>query len=366
MPEFTGPEFSGDGRYDHAAPARIGILLTNLGTPTAPTSAALRTYLAEFLSDERVIEVPRMIWWGILHGLILRFRPGKSAAMYKKIWTENGSPLLRLSQRIAMAVKSQLHDDNMEVVLGMRYGQPSIASAMITLQQANVQKLLLLPLYPQYSATTTASTFDAVSAVLQRWRWLPELRMIRHYHTHAQYIAALVKSIRLHWAEHGQPDKLLFSFHGIPESYFLAGDPYHCECHHTARLIAEQMQLETDRWAVAFQSRFGPRKWLQPYTDKLLSQWGKSGIAHVQVICPGFAADCLETLEEINMQNRQVFLQAGGEKFSYIPALNDHPLHIKALCGLIEKHTQGWAINETDTQREERAARAARMQAAGR
>lgn len=355
-------KFSGVTDYDHKTPARIGILVTNLGTPTAPTTSALRTYLAEFLSDPRVIEVPKIIWWCILHGFILRTRPKKSAEMYEKVWGEDGSPLLSICDKITTAIKSQLNNNKIEVVLGMRYGEPSIINALEKLQQANVQKLLVLPLYPQYSATTTASTFDAISKVLQRWRWIPEFRMIRHYHNHDDYIDALVESIRLHWAEHAKPDKLLFSFHGIPKDYFLAGDPYHCECHTTARLVAQQLELADDSWAVSFQSRFGPREWLRPYTDKLLINWGQSDVSHVQVICPGFSADCLETLEEINIQNREFFLEAGGKEFSYIPALNHQPFHITALCKLIEQHIQGWEINESDAELLQRAERAEQLQ----
>ncbi|MGI9229718.1 MAG: ferrochelatase [Gammaproteobacteria bacterium] len=336
-------EYKGISDYEHSTPSRIGVLVTNLGTPTAPTTSALRRYLAEFLSDRRVIEMPRFIWWCILHGIILRVRPRKSAAMYARIWTEQGSPLLNISNNITAAIRSRLANESVEVALGMRYGEPSIRHALEQLQQAGVQQLLVLPLYPQYSATTTASTFDALSAELQTWRWLPELRMIRSYHDDTHYITALTESIRQHWNKHGKPEKLLFSFHGIPKSYFVAGDPYYCQCHATARLVAEQLALPDSDWLLAFQSRFGPQEWLQPYTDKQLITWAEAGIKHVQVICPGFAADCLETLEEINIQNRKFYQQAGGETFSYIPALNEQPLHIETLCKLINQHTQGWS-----------------------
>ena len=315
-----------------------GVLLTNLGTPDAPTAAALRKYLAQFLSDPRVIDTPRWLWWPLLHGIILRLRPRRSARAYRKVWTEAGSPLLAISQRQCEAVASALGasiDKPYQIALGMRYGNPSIRAALETLRGCNMNKLLVLPLYPQYSAATTASTFDAVADVLKTWRRIPAFRMINSYHDHPGYITALAASIRAHWAQHGKPDKLLFSFHGLPEDYVLAGDPYADECRASARLVATELELNKDCWTVAFQSRFGPRKWLQPYTDKLLQEWGAAGVGHVQVICPGFAADCLETLEEIELLNRDFFLTAGGKEFSYIPALNDHPDHIAALCDII-------------------------------
>ncbi len=318
-----------------------GVLLTNLGTPDAPTPAALRKYLAQFLSDPRVIETPRWIWWFILHGVILRVRPRHSAKAYRAVWTEAGSPLLAISEKQCGAIRSELDKDagpSVRVELGMRYGNPSIRSALEKLQAYKVRKLVILPLYPQYSAATTASTFDAVAGVLKTWRHIPEVRMITGYHDDPGYIDALAESVRSQWAQSGRPDKLLFSFHGLPRSYVLAGDPYADECRATARLLARQLDLDEGLWDVSFQSRFGPREWLQPYTDKLLQEWGGSGIGHVHVICPGFAADCLETLEEIKLQNRDFFLAAGGKTFSYIPALNDRPRHITALCDIIRTH----------------------------
>ena len=333
--------YSGNPGFKYDTPSKTGILITNLGTPNAPTPAALRKYLAEFLSDPRVIETPRLLWWPILHGVILRLRPRRSARAYRKIWTDAGSPLLVISKKQCRAIRSVLADEAgapLHIELGMRYGNPSIRSALEKLCSYNIDKLLVLPLYPQYSAATTASTFDAVADVLKTWRRIPELRVIRSYHDGPGYIAALVESIRGHWAQHGKPDKLLFSFHGLPRSYVLAGDPYQDECIATARLVARQLDLREETWAVSFQSRFGPLEWLQPYTDKLLQEWGRSGIGHVQVTCPGFAADCLETLEEIEIQNKEFFLTAGGKVFSYIPALNDGPRHIAALCDIIRAH----------------------------
>ena len=343
--------YLGTANYAHDKPSCTGILLCNLGTPTAPNSRAVRRYLAQFLSDPRVIEVPKPLWWCILHGFILRLRPGRSARAYAKIWGETGSPLMVISKRQVQALQKRLTDkgfDHCRVELAMCYGQPSFYEALETLRQANVRRLLILPLYPQYSSTTTGAVFDAMSKVLQKWRWLPELRMINQYHDQDAYIHALVRRIQNHQQQQGRPDKLLFSFHGIPRHYFLAGDPYHCACHKTARLTAQALQLADRDWQLSFQSRFGPRPWLQPYTDVTLQSLAAEGVRHVQVICPGFAVDCLETLEEIDIQNRTCFLQAGGNQFSYIPALNDEPEHIDVLFNLVVQHMQGWVHQETE------------------
>ncbi len=337
--------------YVHGTSPTIGILITNLGTPDAPTPAALRRYLGEFLWDPRIVEIPRPVWWLILHGVILRTRPTRSAHAYQSIWTTEGSPLLVISRQQAATLQSLLAQQlgsSVKVALGMRYGTPSIADALSELRQANVQRILVFPLYPQYAAATAASTFDAVAAAFKTWRWIPELRMITHYHDDPAYIKALAASVREHWAQHGQAEKLLFSFHGIPKRCLLAGDPYHCECHVTARLIAQQLELPQERWQVAFQSRFGREEWLKPYTDKTLEALSRSGVKSVDIICPGFSADCLETLEEMVILNRGVFLAAGGERYSYIPALNDRPDHIQALAALVAKHTQGW-LDENPT-----------------
>ncbi len=322
-----------------------GILLSNLGTPDAPTPDAVRRYLAEFLSDPRVIELAKPLWWLILHGIILRTRPRRSAQAYSKVWTDDGSPLLAITKKQTELVTETLQNqigDPVIVELAMRYGSPSIPLALERLRKLNVQRLLVLPLYPQYSATTTASTIDTITSALRTWRHVPELRTINQYHDFPAYINALVESIRVHWAEHGKPDKLLFSFHGLPKKYMLAGDPYSDQCQKTADLVVEQLELEAEQWAVSFQSRLGWQEWLQPYTDKLLIEWGKAGVGHVQIICPGFSADCLETLEEIKIQNNEFFLNAGGNNFSYIPALNYEPVHITALTELITKHCHGW------------------------
>jgi ferrochelatase len=339
------PRTLGQPDFSHEPEARLGVLLVNLGTPAAPEPKAVRRYLAEFLSDPRVIELPRILWWPILHGIILRTRPRRSAKLYKKIWTGEGSPLLAISRRLATALQTAISRDcpgPVNVALGMRYGEPSLAAALEALRAAQVRRLLVLPLYPQYSATTSGSTFDAVTAALRRWRWLPELRFVLSYHDEPDYIAALVENVRAHWAIHGRPEKLLFSFHGIPRRYFDAGDPYHRQCHKTARLVAEQLGLQESEWLVCFQSRFGPREWLKPYTDHVLRDLTRAGTKYVQIVCPGFAADCLETLEEVNLKYRDLFIQSGGGNFSYIPALNDQPSHVEALAGLVYKHTQGW------------------------
>ncbi len=337
--------YQGNKNHKHDALPCTGVLLCNLGSPDAPTPAAVRRYLAEFLWDPRVIETSRPLWWLILHGVILRIRPKKSAHAYQTVWTDKGSPLIEISKRQAEALQHRLETQipgPVKLELAMRYGKPSIVSALQRLRDANAQRLLILPLYPQYSATTTAAVFDAVSSELQTWRCLPELRMINHYHDDAAYIQALANSIQESFERDGRPQKLLFSFHGMPKRYLTQGDPYFCECHKTARLAAQMLGLEPHQWQVTFQSRFGREEWLKPYTDKVLQQLAKDGIKKVAVVCPAFSADCLETLEEIEVENRGLFIEAGGESFSYIPALNDRDDHIDALTQLALRHMQGW------------------------
>ncbi|MCU7916455.1 MAG: ferrochelatase [Candidatus Thiodiazotropha sp. (ex Gloverina cf. vestifex)] len=323
----------------------LGILLVNLGTPDEPTTPAVRRYLAEFLSDPRIVAIPRFLWMIILHGIVLRVRPKRSAEAYRSVWTDEGSPLLVISQKqqaaLEEAVKSRL-GGNITIALGMRYGNPSIPSALEQLRKQNVQRLLVLPLYPQYSATTTASIFDAITNELQRWRWIPEIRFIHRYYQEPAYIATLSESIREYRQQQGEADKLLFSFHGIPRDYYESGDPYPDECHTTAQAVVENLGLSEDQWQVSFQSRFGAQEWMKPYTDETLKQWGTAGIERVQVVCPAFSADCLETLEEIAQENRDYFLEAGGQSYAYIPALNDRPDHIAMLADLVVKHCGGW------------------------
>lgn len=331
--------------FHHDQTPRMGVLMVNLGTPDAPTRAAVRRYLKEFLWDPRVVEMARPIWWLVLNGVILNTRPGRSAKAYQKVWTEQGSPLLSISGAQCDALTELLarrFGSEVPVALGMRYGNPSIQSALQELRAADVRQILVLPMYPQYSATTTASIFDAVTSELRNWRWLPELRFINHFHDEPAYIGALAASVRRHRAEFGSADKLLLSFHGIPEEYFHKGDPYFCECQKTGRLLAEALDLPADQWQISFQSRLGPKQWLQPYTDHTLEGLAREGVKSVQVLCPGFSADCLETLEEVAMEDRDIFLEGGGERYEYIPCLNDDAEHIAMLAGLVDQHTQGW------------------------
>ncbi len=330
--------FSGNPGFKHDSHPRIGVLITNLGTPSEPTAAAVRRYLREFLGDPRVVELPRLLWLPILHGIILNTRPAKSARLYQKIWTENGSPLAHITRQQSEALASRLQQrfgDNCIVDYAMRYGEPSIAHGLQKLLDAGAEKLVVLPLYPQYAGSTTGSTFDALASYCSALRWVPELHLVNSYHDHSGYINACARRIRDYWAEQGRSQKLLFSFHGLPRAHLENGDPYFCHCHKTARLIAEQLNLAEDDYLLTFQSRLGRQEWLRPYTDQTLEQLGADGLGSIDVFCPGFAADCLETLEEIALQNRQLFLDAGGRQFRYIPALNDMPEHIDALVEIL-------------------------------
>jgi ferrochelatase len=320
---------------------RTGVLISNLGTPAAPTAAALRPYLREFLSDRRVVDVPRPIWWLVLNAFILPFRPGKVAHAYKAIWTEQGSPLLAIGLQQRDGLRAAL-GDSIPVELGMRYGEPSIASALDALMEAGCGRVLHLPLYPQYAGATVATNHDAFFAALSRGRWMVEARTVIAYDEEPLYIEALANSVREVWQRDGEPERLLMSFHGIPQRYADEGDPYPCYCEGTAIRLAKALDLPDDRWQITYQSRFGREPWLQPYTDETLEQWGALGLASVDVICPGFSADCLETLEEIDMQNREIFEGAGGGRFRYIPALNAREDHISALAAVIRRQLRGW------------------------
>jgi len=324
------------------AQSNIGILVCNLGTPDEPTTPALRRYLKEFLSDSRVVEMNRLVWWLILNGIILNTRPARSAAAYRSVWTDQGSPLMVHSIAQVAALKKRFSDTPVHIELAMRYGNPSMAHGLQALRGKGCGRILVLPLYPQYAAATSGSTFDAVADELKRWRWLPELRVVNTYHDHPAYIAALKNSVEQHWAEHGKAERLMMSFHGIPQRYFDAGDPYPCLCRKTARLLAEALNLDDDAYIVSFQSRFGREPWITPYTDETLKTWGAQGLASVDVICPGFAADCLETLEEIAVENRDYFIQAGGKSLRYIPALNSSLAHQSMLTTLCEENLAGW------------------------
>jgi ferrochelatase len=336
--------YAGDPDHDHAQPPRMGVLLVNLGTPDAPTVPAVRRYLAEFLSDPRIIEGPALVRWLLLHGIILRIRPRLSAHAYAQIWTPAGSPLLVHSTALATGLRAALATataDRSELELAMTYGQPSITHALGRLRARGVRRLLVLPLYPQYSATTTGAIFDRVTDELSRWRWLPELRFATHYHDEAAYLEAVADSITRRWQTHGRKH-LLFSFHSIPQRYFAAGDPYHCHCHATARGVAERLHLDVNDWTVSFQSRFGREPWLQPYTDATLVRQAREGVRAVSVVCPGFATDCLETLEEIALRDRDAFLAAGGVDFDYVPCLNDDPAHVSLLTKVASRLGSGW------------------------
>lgn len=323
---------------------RCGVLLVNLGTPDAPTPAALRRYLGEFLADPRVVEVPRWLWWLVLNGVILRIRPRRSARAYARVWTDEGSPLLSYSSALQQALQQALNEGGAgaQVELAMRYGNPSIPATVGRMLASGIERLLVLPLYPQYSATTTGSVYDGVAQYFARTRNLPEVQVIRGYHTEPGYLDALAESVRAHWQTTARSELLIFSFHGIPQRYAKAGDPYPEECADTARAVAARLDLDHTQWRLCFQSRFGREPWLQPYLDVTLEALAREGLRSVTVICPGFAADCLETLEEIDMENRERFLVGGGESFHYIPALNAAPAHVAALRGLIERHLAVW------------------------
>lgn len=335
--------------HTHGQPPLTGVLLCNLGTPEAPTPAAVRTYLAEFLGDPRVVEIPRAAWLPLLYGVILPLRSKQSAAKYRKIWTPEGSPLKVWTEKQAKRLQGWLGEQGhrVKVDYAMRYGTPPIASQLDALAAAGASRILVLPAYPQYSGTTTASIIDAVGGWTRRQRNVPELRFVNRYHDDAGYIRALARSIERHWRASGRPDHLVLSFHGVPERTLLLGDPYHCECRKTARLLAEALQLQPSQYTVSFQSRFGKAKWLEPYTQPTLEKLAREGVRRVDVACPGFTSDCLETLEEIAMEVREAFLHAGGQEFRYIPCLNDDTEWIHALGAIALRHLAGWPTQET-------------------
>ena len=339
------------------------ILLCNLGTPDAPTASSVRRYLAEFLGDARVVEIPRILWMIILHGIILRIRPAKSAAKYASIWTAEGSPLKVWTSKQAKMLGDELTEKGyaVDVRYAMRYGSPSIASRLDELKADGVTRVLILPAYPQYSGTTTASVFDAVYTWAAKIRRIPELRFINHYHDNAGYISALAARVREHWRTNGKAEVLVMSFHGVPERTLQQGDTYHCECHKTARLLAENLGLDKSDYKVTFQSRFGRAKWLQPYTEPSLIAMGKAGVKRVDLMCPGFTGDCLETLEEINMEARHAFIEAGGETFGYIDCLNDSPAWGSAMADLSISHMGGWPCETKPDAKELAASRAAAL-----
>ncbi|MGO4390992.1 ferrochelatase [Variovorax sp. M-6] len=333
------------------AEERTAVLWCNLGSPDEPTARAVRPYLADFLGDPRVVEIPRALWALILHGIILRTRPAKSAAKYASIWTPEGSPLKVWTRKQAVLLAGWLGErgHRLQVRDAMRYGNPSIAARLDELKAAGVTRVLLLQAYPQYSATTTASVIDAVNAWSARVRRLPEFRFVNDYHDDPLYIDALAQSVQRHWQQQGRADQLVMSFHGIPERNIRLGDPYQAQCLATARLLAERLALAPAHYRVTFQSRFGRAKWLEPYTEPTLRELGAAGVSRVDVMCPGFPADCLETLEEIAMEGRDAFLHAGGKEFRYVPCLNDHPAWITALADIAERHLAGWPTRTPTT-----------------
>ncbi len=341
--------------YSHGSPASTAVVLVNLGTPDAPNAGALRRYLKQFLSDPRVVEIPRAVWWFILNGIILPFRSSKSAEKYASIWTEEGSPLRVHTQRQAAALAVQLAGrghHQLQVVYAMRYGTPSLPEVLDQLKQQGCTRILVLPAYPQYSGTTTASIFDAVFDHYRQVRNIPELRLIRNYHDQDAYIQALRQSVLDYWDLHGRPDKLLMSFHGVPKRTLMLGDPYHCECYKTARLLAESLGLTDKQYQVTFQSRFGKAEWLQPYTAPTAQELGRQGVRRIDVMCPGFTSDCLETLEEIAMEVKEDFLHAGGKEFHFIPCLNESPAWINGMVEIVEQHLAGWPTMSNAAARE--------------
>lgn len=336
--------------FEHGSVEKTGIVLLNLGTPDAPTAASVRAYLKAFLSDPRVVEIPRLVWWFVLNGIILNVRPKKSAAKYASVWTQDGSPLRVHTERQTALLNDFLTEHapaEVEVVYAMRYGNPSIPGVLRQLKQRNCQRILLLPLYPQYAASTTATALDEVCRELQRMRSMPAIRTIKHFHDVGAYIQASVQNIRDYWDAHGRPEKLVMSFHGLPRYTLEKGDPYYCECQKTGRLIAEGLGLSEAQYTISFQSRFGRTEWLQPYTTAVLHALGEQRAKRVDVVCPGFVADCLETLEEIALEGKADFLQAGGGEYHYIPCLNERPDWIRALGAMALENLQGW-LNAPD------------------
>jgi ferrochelatase len=361
--------FSPEPVHQHGSIPRAGILLVNLGTPEAPTPQALRPYLKQFLSDPRVVEIPRALWWPILNLIILNTRPRRSAAKYAKIWTTEGSPLKLHSERQARLLRGYLGDRTgspLEVEWAMRYGNPAVAEKLRALRERQCDRVLVIPLYPQYAASVTASTYDAIGAALSCMRNVPALRVVKHFHDHPGYIRALAQSVRDYWQANGRGNCLVMSFHGVPRFTLDQGDPYHCECHKTARLLAEALTLKPDQYIVTFQSRFGRAEWLKPYTIEVMAQLGKGKIGRVDVMCPGFVADCLETLEEIAIENKVAFLGAGGGDFHYIPCLNEHDAWIRALTEISLENLHGWVSPAWDAGSASKAAEATRQRALAR
>jgi len=341
--------FAPEPQLPAGQPERTAILLCNLGTPDEATPAAVRRYLAQFLADDRVVEIPKLAWWPILHGIILRTRPKASAAKYATVWNQGGatgSPLLYFTERQASLLRDWLGQAGANVLVApaMRYGNPSMASQLDALKAQGATRILVLPLYPQYSGTTTASVCDAVYDWAKTQRHIPELRFVQRYHDHPGYIDALAQTVEQHWRENGRAQKLVLSFHGVPERTYQLGDPYRDECLTTGRLLAQRLNLSDAQYVLTFQSRFGKAKWLEPYTEPTLVEMARQGLESVDIMCPGFTSDCIETLEEINMEAREAFVHAGGKDYRFIACLNDHSAWITALRDIAQQHMQGWPV----------------------
>jgi ferrochelatase len=329
-------KFVGEEDFKHQNRQKTGVLICNLGTPETYKTKDVRRFLRQFLSDGRVIEIPKIIWWFILNGIILTLRPSKSAKLYKSVWTKEGSPLLVLSKKLTEKLKKSV-GDSCEVELAMRYGNPNMESALMSLKNKNCRKLIVIPMFPQYSGTTTGSIFDEVARVLSKWRWVPSLSFVNSYHDHPEYINALADSLSNH-IKNNSPQKIIFTYHGIPKRNFDLGDPYQCYCQKTTRLVAEKLNLEDDTYITTFQSRFGPAEWLKPYTSDTMGELPLQEVKNVLVVAPAFSVDCLETIEEIDQENKEIFLKAGGEKFTYAPCLNDSTGQVNLLKAIIDKH----------------------------
>jgi ferrochelatase len=358
--------YNPEPKYEHGDQLKVGILIANLGTPEAPTAKALRPYLRQFLSDARIVEIPRIIWWFILNCIILVIRPKKSAEKYASVWTKEGSPLLAHAQKQALLLRGFLGQkikSPFAVELGMSYGNPSMASAIAKLKAQHCDRILVFPLYPQYAASSTASALDAVWRVLLKTRNVPAIRTIKHYHDHPAYISALAQSVLEHWRINGKPSKLVMSFHGVPKFHLLKGDMYHCECHKTGRLLAEALALNKEEYLIAFQSRFGKQEWLKPYLAGTLEALGKANTKRVDVICPGFSSDCLETLEEIAIEGKHIFQSNGGGDYEYIPALNENEAWIHAMTAIALENLQGWVGAEWDDTQAKKEAEMTKLRA---
>ena len=356
-----GNRFKGQTDFHHGRQPKVGVLVVNLGTPDAPTTPAVRRYLAEFLSDRRVVEIPYLVWKAILHGIVLRVRPKKSAAAYQRVWSDQGSPLMAGCAGLTQGIEQQLHSvfgDRVATVMAMRYGNPSIRQGLEQLQKSGAESIVVLPLYPQYSGATSGTVADEVFRVLMEWRWVPELHFLGPYHDDPGYIRALADSVRNTWQEKGRGDKLLISFHGMPKATLIDGDPYFCHCHKTARLLADELQLDEGQWEMAFQSRFGAAEWLKPYAAERWEALPGEGVKHLTVVCPGFSVDCLETVDEIAFEGREDFVKAGGEAFDYVACLNDSPAHVDLMVNRLRTQIgasgPGQLLSDAETAEEQR------------